>query len=166
MLPEDVLEKVLIRAGWHAVDGGIRAHDTASMRVADTDLEGRGVVLGQVLSRGGGFESSTVVPAPILEVIPGKMLAEVGDDLEVRIRGDSSLEGSDVLVDVSLDNVWVLAWSLLTSAPARVLKRVDVRREEVETGTTTVVERARLSADHGRDGTNELIIERRRHEDG
>lgn len=76
-----------------------------------------------------------------------------------------ALEALDEGLDVGLDVERVLAGSLLPASPAGVPIRVDVGRPVVQTGPVGIVEGARLGADHGGDGLDQVVVKGRPHQD-
>ena len=138
----------------------VRAHDASDLRVSDARLEGGSVVFTQILLADDGVEPVTLDTAPVLQVVPGEVLA-VCDDFVVWIRREPALQPSDELINVLGDMEWVFSGRLLSSAPSRVFERVDIWSEEVQSCSAGVVERARLGADNGCNGVHEFIVKTR-----
>ena len=52
----------------------------------------------------------------------------------------------------------IFARSFLATTPARIFEWIDVRREEVETSSASIIEGTSLGAYNGGDGFDEVII--------
>lgn len=162
VVAQDRLQKVGIRARRDAVYGVIAAHDGRDLGIADTALEWRQVELAHVLGGHHRVERHAAVAFPIFQVVRREVLA-VCDNLVVRLRVDPALQSLDEVEDILGDMEGILAGGFLSTAPARVLKWVNVWCEEVDACATGVVECARFSADDHGHFFDEIVVERCAH---
>lgn len=130
VVPQDIIQQPIVGTSRHAIDGVIRAHESADFGVAGAGLEGREVVLDHVLLGDGGIKLVAVVAVPALDVVPGKVLA-CGDNLfvlaiDVALGVVGPLQACDEGLDVRTQVEGVLAGGFLATAPSRVTKRVDI----------------------------------------
>ena len=75
VVADDVIQEVIVRTCWNAVDGIVRAHERSYLRVASALLKRRKVVLSKILGVDERVIAKAVVIRALLNVIAGEMLA-------------------------------------------------------------------------------------------
>ncbi|TKW54603.1 hypothetical protein CTA1_3417 [Colletotrichum tanaceti] len=139
--PEDVPQEVGVGAEGRAVDAVVAAHEGPDAAPLDgARLEGREVVLGQVLGGDVGVEAGAVDAVVVFKVVGRVVLAGRDDSLSggpgspggLGDPGGVPFEACEHGGDVALQVKGVLAGRLLASAPTGIFKGVDIGRLEEE----------------------------------
>ena len=82
------------------------------------------------------------------------------------VRLDSTLQAADQIIDILGQSIWIFPGSLLSASPARVSEWIDVRGPEVEARPVCITKRAAFCANDRGYGMDEIVVERRRSENG
>jgi hypothetical protein len=82
------------------------------------------------------------------------------------LRTMPALHCGDIIFDVPLHDVGVFARCFLTTAPAGIPERIDVRRPEIKSSHVGIVVGTSFGTYNIRDGIDQSIVEGRSHGDG